>query len=163
MVGLTGRKMSRHSAIAGLSVSLLLLGLLLACGSSSTPPAVGVSVSPSGATVFASDTADSWPPQTATFAATVTNNTNTAVNWTVSPATAGSITSAGVYTAPTIAVGLPASATITATSQADSTKTAHATVTITPTTVPGIYNNITVTATEGPTPHTTSAFTLTVN
>ena len=163
MVGLVGRKMSRCSAIAGLCVSLVLLGLLLACGSSNTPPAVGISVSPSGATVFPSGpTGGTWPPQTATFTATVTNNTNTAVNWSVSPATAGSITSGGVYTAPTIAAGLPGSATITATSQADSTKTASATVTITPTTVPGSYP-ITVTATEGPTANTTSAFTLTVH
>jgi hypothetical protein len=163
MVGLAGRKISKYSAIAGLCVSLTLLGLLLACGSSSTPPAVGISVSPSGATVFPNDSADAWPPQTATFTATVTNNTNTAVNWSVSPANGGSITSGGVYTAPTIAVGLPGSATITATSQADSTKTAHATVTLTPTTVPGPYQ-ITVTGTEGPvTSQPTSAFTLTVN
>jgi hypothetical protein len=164
MVGLTGRKLSRYSAIAGLSVSLALLGLLLACGSGSTPPPVGISVSPAGATVFASGLAGStWPPQTATFAATVTNNTNTAVNWSVSPANGGSITSGGVYTAPTIAVGLPGSATITATSQADSTKTAHATVTITPTTVPGSYP-LTVTATEGPVTSAPSGqFTLTVN
>ncbi|MFI5102676.1 MAG: hypothetical protein ACHP9V_04805 [Terriglobales bacterium] len=149
MVGLAGRKMSRGSAIAGLSVSLVLIGLLLACGSSSHP-AVIVSVSPAGATVFASGPAGgTWPPQTATFTATVTNNTNTAVNWSVSPATnGGSITSAGVYTAPTIVAGLPGSATVTATSQADTTKFGTATVTITPTTVPGSYP-LTVTATEG--------------
>jgi len=160
MVGFAGRKMSKHSAIAGLCVSLVLLGFLVACGSSGPP--VAISVSPAGATVFASDTADGWPPQTATFTATVTHTSNTAVNWSVSPATnGGSITSAGVYTAPTAAVGLPGSATITATSQADSTKTATATVTITPTTVPGSYQ-LSVTATEGPTSNTTGQFTLTV-
>jgi hypothetical protein len=161
MVGFAGRKMSKRSAIAGLCVSLVLLGFLVACGSSGPP--VAISVSPAGATVFASGpTGDGWPPQTATFTATVTNTSNTAVNWSVSPATnGGSITSAGVYTAPTAAVGLPGSATITATSQADTTKTAMATVTITPTTVPGLYQ-LTVTATEGPTSNTTPAFTLTV-
>jgi subtilase family serine protease len=159
MVGFAGRKMSKHSAIAGLCVSLALLGLLVACGGSNPP--VAISVSPAGATVFASDTADGWPPQTATFTATVTHTSNTAVNWSVAPANGGSITSGGVYTAPTAAVGLPGSATITATSQADTTKTATATVTITPTTVPGSYQ-LTVTATEGPTSHTTPAFTLTV-
>jgi len=159
MVGFAGRKMSKHSAIAGLCVSLVLLGFLVACGSSGPP--VAISVSPAGATVFASDTADGWPPQTATFTATVTHTSNTAVNWSVTPANGGSITSGGVYTAPTAAVGLPGSATITATSQADTTKTATATVTITPTTVPGSYP-LTVTATEDQTSNTTGTFTLTV-
>src|ERR1700677_841812 len=161
VVGLAGRKMSKYSAIAGLCVSLVLFGLLVACGGSSSPP-VAVSVSPTGATVFANDTADNWPPQTASFTATVTNTSNTAVNWTVTPATAGTITAAGVYTAPTAAEGLPTSASVTATSQASSTAIGTATVTITPTTVPGSYP-ITVTATEGPTSNTTSAITLKVN
>ena len=161
MVGFARRKMSKHSAIAGLCVSLVLIGFLVACGSSGPP--VAISVSPAGATVFASGPpADNWPPQTATFTATVTHTSNTAVNWSVSPTTnGGSITSGGVYTAPTAAVGLPGSATITATSQADTTKTATATVTITPTTVPGSYQ-LSVTATEGPTSNTTGQFTLTV-
>jgi hypothetical protein len=161
VAGFAGRKMSRYSTVAGLCISLMLLGLLLACGSSNSPP-VGVSVSPSAATLFPNDSTDAWPPQTATFTATVTNNTNTAVNWSVSPAGAGSITAGGVYTAPTIAAGLPTSATITATSQADSTKTAHSTVMITPSTIPGAYP-LTVTATEGSIQNTTSSFTLTVN
>ena len=161
MVGLAGRKISRYSAIAGLCVSLLLLGLLLACGSS-TPP-VAISVSPAGATVWASE--PTWPPQTATFTATVSNTSNTAVNWTVTTTNGGSITSAGVYTSPTAAAGLPTSATIMATSQADTTKTATATVTLTPTSVPGTYP-LTVTATEGQPPNgtsnTSSSFNLTV-
>jgi subtilase family serine protease len=161
MVGFAGRKMSKHSAIAGLCVSLALLGLLVACGSSNPP--VTISVSPAAATVFASGPAgDGWPLETATFMPTVKNTSNTAVNWSLTPATnGGSITSGGVYTAPTAAAGLPGSVTVTATSQADTTKTAMATVTITPTTVPGSYS-LTVTATEGPTSNTTSAFTLTV-
>jgi hypothetical protein len=150
MVGFAGRKWSKYSVIAGLSVSLALLGFLVACGGSSAPPAVVVNVSPSGSTLFANDEADGWPPQTATFTATVTNNTNTAVNWSVTPANAGTITSSGVYTAPTVSAGLPGSATITATSQADSSKTGRATVTITPTTVPGVYP-ITMMATESTT------------
>ncbi len=156
MVGLAGRRISRYSAIAGLCASLLLLGLLLACGN--TKP-VAISVSPAGATVWASEAA--WPPQTATFTATLSNTNNTGVNWTVTTTNGGSITSAGVYTAPTAAAGLPASATIMATSQADTSKTATATVTITPTSVPGTYP-LTVTATEGPTQNTTNSFNLTV-
>ncbi len=152
MVGFAGRKMSKYSAIVALCASLVLLGLLVACGSSNTP-AVGINVSPSGATVFASEpTGDpaQWPPQTATFTATLTNTTNTAVTWAVTTTNGGSITSGGVYTAPTAAAGVPGSATVTATSAADSTKVASATVTITPTTVPGTYP-IAITATEGPT------------
>ena len=160
MVGFGGRKMSKHVMIGALCMVLVLLGLLVACGSSSAP-AVGVSVSPSASTLFPNDAADSWPPQTATFNATVTNTTNTAVTWSVSPSTAGTITSGGVYTAPTIVAGLPGSATITATSAADTSKSASATVTITPSTVPGMYP-ITVTATEGTVPHTSSSTTLTV-
>ncbi|HWZ84036.1 MAG TPA: protease pro-enzyme activation domain-containing protein [Terriglobales bacterium] len=148
-IGFAGRKQSKYSVLVGLCLSLVLLGFLVACGSSSHP-AVVVSVSPAGSTLFANNAADGWPPQTAPFTATVTNNSNTAVTWSVSPAGAGSIDSNGVYTAPTIVAGLPGSATITATSQADSTKTAHATVTITPTTVPGAYG-ITINATESTT------------
>jgi Pro-kumamolisin, activation domain/Bacterial Ig-like domain (group 3) len=167
MVGLAGRKMSKHSAIAGLCASLVLLGLLIACGGSNPP--VTISVSPAGATVYASGpAADNWPPQTATFTPTVNNTSNTAVSWSLTstvsctgtPNPCGSIPG-GVYTAPTAASGLPGSVTVTATSQADSTKTATATVTIKPTTVPGSYP-LTVTATEGPTQNTTAAFTLTV-
>jgi hypothetical protein len=62
----------------------------------------------------------------------------------------GTISSSGLYTAPTIAAGLPTSVTITATSQADSTKIGSATVNLTRTTVPGSYP-ITVTATESTT------------
>jgi subtilase family serine protease len=165
MVGIAGRKMSKYSLAAGLCVSLVLVGLLVAC-SSSAPP-VAISVSPAGATVWASDA--NWPPQTATFTPTVTNTGNTAVNWsltstvscTANPSPCGSITSAGVYTSPTAAEGLPGSVTVTATSQADSTKTAPATVTITPTSVPGTYP-ITVTVTESVTQNTTSNISLTV-
>jgi hypothetical protein len=160
VVGLFGRKMSKHSAIAGLCVSLVLAGFLVACVSSSHPP-VAVSISPAAATVFPNDSADNWPPQTASFTATVTNTSNMGVTWSVSPANGGSITSAGVYTAPTITAGLPASATITATSAADSTKSASATVTITPATVPGAFP-IAVTVTEGPTSVTSGTTVLTV-
>lgn len=160
MVSLAGRRISRYSAIAGLCVSLLLLGLLLACGS--TKP-VAISVSPAGATVWASGPAGgTWPPQTANFTATLSNTNNTGVTWAVTTSNGGSITSDGTYTAPTIAAGLPTSATIMATSQADTSKTATATVTITPTSVPGVYSNLTVTATEGPTQNVSSKFSLTV-
>lgn len=69
-----------------------------------------------------------------TYTATVTGTSNTAVSWSVSGAgctgaACGSITSAGVYTAPTI-VPQPPGVTITATSQADTSKTGSATLTL---------------------------------
>jgi len=166
MAGLAGWKMSKHSAIAGLCVSLVLLGLLIACGGGTTTvlPVI-VSVSPSGATLFASGpTGGNWPLQTKTFTASVMNSTQ-GVTWTAST---GAIVInptnplMAMYTSPMAAEGLPPSATITATSQADATAKATATVTITPTSVPGMYPNITVTATEGAIHNNTSDFTLTV-
>lgn len=83
------------------------------------PPApVSVSVSPASAnSVLAAMTQ---------FTATVTGTSNTAVAWS---ATAGSISSTGLYTAPAT---MPSSVTVTirATSVADSTKFAQATVTL---------------------------------
>jgi Pro-kumamolisin, activation domain/Bacterial Ig-like domain (group 3) len=241
MVGFAGRKMSKHSAAAGLCVSLLLLALLIACGggSSSTPPpaavtvapsaasvplgatqqftasttvtwsipstalgtisssglytaptsgttpanitvtatpttgtagtaaitipAVGVAVSGSPTSVYPNDTADNWPSQTAQFTATVTNaSSNTGVTWAVTTANGGTINASGLYTAPNVAAGLPASVTITATPTADPTKSGSAPETITPATIPGTYPGITVSATEGGTVNTQTV-TLTVN
>src|SRR5256885_15115649 len=69
--------------------------------------------------------------------ATVQNTSNTAVTWQVSGvsggnATAGTISSSGLYTAPAV-VPNPATVTVTAVSQADPTKSASAQGTITPT------------------------------
>jgi hypothetical protein len=126
---------------------------LIACGS----PSVNVTgVSPSAASLWPNDAADGWPSSTQAFTATVINTHNTAVTWSITPSTAGSIDANGNYTAPTIAAGLPPSVTVTATSQADSRKSASATVTLKPATVPGVFN-VTVTATEAGTPPTTHA------
>ena len=162
MVGLAGRKMSKHSAIAGLCVSLALLGLLIACGGSPKPISVSVS---SGIAIYPQN-AD-WTNETESLSATLTNDSRgQGVTWTVSPTLNGqtivsSDSTHGTYTPPTIAAGLPASVQVTATSVADSTKTATTTIGLKPTTVPGSYP-LTVTATEGPTQNTTSPFTLTV-
>jgi hypothetical protein len=258
IVGFAGRKMSRHSAAAGLGLSLVLLGLLIACGggsSSTTPPPVLTTVTPSSATVplggtqqfaasttvtwsipsgalgtisssglytaptsvpsggttpdnitvtatpttgtagtaaitipavgvtvglmsgsssslYPNDSADSWPNQQAQFIATVTNaSSNTGVTWafgntsvcTSNPGPCGGINaSTGLYTAPTVASGLPTSVSITATPAADPTKSGSAAETITPATIPGTYPGITVTANEGGTVNTQTV-TLTVN
>lgn len=100
-----------------LSASVIFLG---SCGGGSTSQTVSIAIMPPSATVAVG--------QQRQFFATVTGTTNTAVSWSV--AGAGTITAAGVYTAPS-SVPSPPQATVTATSQADTSKSASATVTIT--------------------------------
>ena len=83
---------------------------------------ITVSVSPTTATLFAA--------QTQQFTATVGNSANPAVNWSISPSL-GSINSSGLYTAP-LPVTAQQTVTITAASQADSSKAGTATITLTP-------------------------------
>ena len=80
---------------------------------------VSVSISPASVTLSSSGTQQ--------FTATVSGTANTAVTWTAS---AGSVNSNGLYTAPV--VQSQTQATVTATSQADSTKSASASVTVNP-------------------------------
>jgi hypothetical protein len=92
-------------------------------------PTVGVTLTPANVSVTAGSTQQ--------FAASVTGSSNTAVTWTVSGAgcngtACGTISSSGLYTAPT-PVPSPATVTVTATSMADPTKLASGNVTITPT------------------------------
>ena len=103
--------------------------LLAACGggsSSSPPPAVTIFVSPLQASV---PTNGQQP-----FRATVSGTSNTAVNWSVSGSgctgsACGTIRVSGLYTAPA-SVPSPPGVTVTAVSQADTTKSATATETI---------------------------------
>jgi uncharacterized protein YjdB len=83
-------------------------------------PVVSVTVAPLTATLAAG--------AQRTFTATVTGATDTVVTWSVVEAACGTITAAGVYTAP--ATG--ATCRVRATSRADSTRSATATVTVTP-------------------------------
>ena len=83
---------------------------------------VTITVSPTSATLSAG--------QTQPFTSTVTGSSNTGVTWSVSPATgAGTVTTGGLYTAPSSISSQ--TVTVTATSAADATKTASATVTLT--------------------------------
>jgi len=82
--------------------------------------AISVTVSPSSANVQVSTTKQ--------FSATVNNSTNQGVTWTAS---AGAISAAGLFTAPS-SVPSPATVTIQATSQADTSAKGTASVTITP-------------------------------
>ncbi len=90
-----------------------------------SPP---VAVSPASAAVS--------PNQTQQFTATVTISSNTAVTWQVNGtaggnATVGTISSSGLYTAPA-SLPSPNIVKVTAVSQADSSQSASASVTITP-------------------------------
>jgi len=108
-------------------------GTISSCGGGGTPPpspppAISVAVSPS-----------SVPVQTGTtlqFTAKVSNSSNQNVNWEVNEkpggdTTLGLITNAGLYTAPT-AVTDPPTVSVTAVSEADNSKSATATVGMTP-------------------------------
>ena len=91
------------------------------------PPSITVSVAPlSGSVVLGNQV---------TFIATVTNTTDTSVSWSVNSvaggnSTVGTISSMGVYTAPTD-LPSPATVQITAVSHADSAKSGSAGITIT--------------------------------
>lgn len=88
-------------------------------GSGGSPQTVSVSVTPSTANVLKGATQQ--------FSASVSNNADTSVTWSVTGG--GSISSTGLYSAPA-AVPSPATVTVKATSNADNTKSASATVTI---------------------------------
>ncbi|MGH9543551.1 MAG: hypothetical protein ACRD2H_16930, partial [Terriglobales bacterium] len=123
---------------ARLFLCLLIASLAFWCGCDSNnsalshPPAspptsVSVTVSPATASVNAGATQQ--------FTATVSNTSNTAVTWQVNGVTGGAaatgtITAAGLYTAPQTAPS--GSVTVTAISQADSSKSGSATVTVVP-------------------------------
>ncbi|HYE75216.1 MAG TPA: Ig-like domain-containing protein, partial [Blastocatellia bacterium] len=99
------------------------------------PQTVAVNISPSSASVQTSATQQ--------FNATVTGSANTAVTWQVNNvtggnATVGTISNTGLYTAPaTVPAG---SVTVRAVSQADTTKSAVASVTVTEPPIPVVIN-----------------------
>ena len=83
------------------------------------PATVSVAVSPTSSNLISAGSQQ--------FTATVSNTSNTAVTWT---ATGGTVSSGGMFTAPSVSSST--TATITATSVADTTKSAHASVTVNP-------------------------------
>jgi hypothetical protein len=87
-------------------------------------PPVAVSVTP-GSTTMTID-------QTQQFTASVINSGNLAVIWTIRPAGVGTISATGLYSAPST-ITTQQTLTITATSQEHSTKSASATITLSPT------------------------------
>lgn len=111
-----------------------------------TIPAVGVSVAPPTISLNGGDTQ--------TFTATVTKATNTSVTWSLSGL--GTLGTNGAYTAPTV-VPSQQTATITATSVADPSKSGSAVVTLIPVSVSVTPSPVTVPI------RTTQQFTATVN
>jgi hypothetical protein len=119
------------------SISLFVALWLAACGGGSTtsssnpstpstPTTTSVTVSPSTANIHAGDSLQ--------FTATVTGNSNTAVNWAVNGTASGSsstgtISATGNYTAPSTLPN-PNTLTVTATSAASSSATSSSAVTI---------------------------------
>jgi hypothetical protein len=100
---------------------VLAIAAITACGGSSskTVQAITVSVSPTSPSIAGGANEQ--------FTATVANTSNTGVTWSVTGG--GTINVSGLYTAPA-SVPTQAIVTVTATSQADSTKTGIATVTL---------------------------------
>jgi len=117
---------SLSRAAAFLPVALLLIGCggdntysPTVSGSGGTPPVVAITIeSPNPAQTVIGGTLQ--------YAATVTGATDQIVDWSVVTANGGSISSAGLYTAP----GKPGTYTIKATADADKTKFATATATV---------------------------------
>ncbi len=139
---------------AGLCVAWLALSCGGGGGGGTQPPPsnVSITISPS--------TASMGFGATQPFTATVSGSTNTNVTWSISPSGTGSVSTSGLYTAPSAQLPAPTtpqtvsvtpgpgstpvvnfaldtvpqttSVTVTATSQADTTKSASATITIDP-------------------------------
>ena len=119
---------SFHSSNAVALEATYLIGTLAAA-----PPPITVSISPTNATVKIGATDQ--------FTATVTGST-TGTAWTLNPATLGTLSANGLFTATTAGQG-----TITAASQQDPTKSASAVITVSSATPPPPPSAITVTVT----------------
>ena len=86
-------------------------------------PPVSVSVTPATATLYSG--------QTVQLTATVANTSNTAVTWSIAPEGVGTLSASGLYTAPAT-ITAAQTLTVTASSQADPTKSAPATIMLEP-------------------------------
>ena len=116
-VPMTGLTKAIPSGFAAPAHTAPLFGTFIVSSSNSTP-GISVSVAPGSANLTAN--------QQQQFSATVQGNANQSVTWSINPVS-GSISSAGLYTAPASISGTPA-VTVTAKSVADVTKSASATI-----------------------------------
>ena len=108
-----------HEKSIVISPAVALGAALVACTGPVSTSHVAIAISPPAVSVPSG--------QTEQFSATLTGTSDTAVTWSVSEAAGGTISAAGLYTAP------PAAGTyhVVATSQVDSSRSAIATVTVT--------------------------------
>ena len=116
----------------GRAIIAAMAALLAACAADQTTPAEPISVSLDPNTIIVCTT------QSVQFTATVRNSTNDEVYWSLSGTgcsgtTCGTISTTGLYTAPET-VPDPGLVTVTATSAADISKSAQASITILPAT-----------------------------
>ena len=107
----TARDVLGNRATATISVSV----------SNAPPPVVSITLGPPSASLSAN--------QTQQFTATVTGSSDTSTSWSINPQV-GTISTGGLYTAPGV-IASAQSVTVTATSQADPTKTATALIALT--------------------------------
>jgi len=168
--GMSRGKQSRVAA--SWFVLIVLAGLLVACGGVADngspppppPPPVVITVKPATTVSLYADAAgNAWPPSLTQqqFTAALSNSTNQNVTWAVVGGDSnGTIDSSGLYTSPAVAPN-PAGVTITATAQADPSKSASGRISLlTPTTL-GTFPSISISATEGAITHS-QAVSLTV-
>lgn len=114
------------------SVSVTTMVTVIATSAANTTKKASatVTVNPSGSTISVSVTPTSASlssGNTQQFSATVQGTSNTAVTWS---ATAGAVSSSGMFTAPTVSSNT--NVTVTATSSANATKKSSATVVVSP-------------------------------
>jgi len=115
LTSLTGGTTYHYRVLSADSTGLLVTGLDNVFTTPSV--AISVSVSPTAATVASGGTEQ--------FSAQVTNTSSTAVTWSAS---SGTVSTTGLFTAPTVTA--TKTVTVTATSVADKTKSASANVTV---------------------------------
>lgn len=116
-----------------ISILTIFFLALSGCGGSTTPATPATPTTHVVTISMGSSPDHLGAAETYNFTATVANTANTAVAWTVSGCSSGcgTINSAGVYTAPSF-VANPTAVTIVATSQADTTKSASASLLLRP-------------------------------
>ncbi len=114
-----GSATATYHVVARAASDSTVYGTAVVTVSATAQPVVTVSVNPATATAVAGGTAS--------FSAQVGGTSNGAVTWAVAEAGGGSVSTSGTYTAP----ATPGTYHVVATSQADGTKSASATVTVT--------------------------------
>ncbi len=125
--------MGKRAAACGLALTGLALLALAGCGSGGSgvgspgAPQPRITVSITGPDPLPTSVASGASVQ---FDATVTGSSDTAVNWTVSPAAAGGVTAAGLFTAAVVPSRTPT--TLTATAQANGTSSGSAEFSVVP-------------------------------